>query len=68
MAEKMYCDPGKKTNWKSLSEAKQKCSEDDGCYEFYDRCGNGNEYKYCSNGATSKSTGCGSILYTPGNC
>ena len=54
-------------SWKSLSEAKKKCFLDNECYAFYDNCGNGKTFRYCSKGAASKRSRCGSILYTQGN-
>ena len=74
----MYCKRDFQTNWTSLSEAKQKCSEDPSCDRFYDNCGHGDEFFYCGDGDGDGSggtwidrlghSGCGSILYSPGKC
>ena len=61
-----YCKPQKLTNWVDISTAKRKCVEENDCYMFYDRCGNGNEFMYCSHGAEIIPSGCGSLLYQTG--
>ena len=61
-----YCKPQKPTNWIDISDAKKKCTEQNDCYMFYDRCGKGKEFRYCTNGAEILSSGCGSTLHKTG--
>ena len=58
---------GIKSNWTSVSEAEQKCSEAQDCYMFWDHCGEGKEFFYCSDEGWLESSSCGTILYTPVN-
>ena len=67
ITEYEFCKPQKRTNWISISDAKRKCFEDNDCYMFYDRCGNGKEFRRCTYGAQILSSSCGSILYKTGN-
>ena len=48
-------------------EAAQGCSQNPTCSMYFDRCGNGTAYKYCSGSAKTKSSACGSMLYSKGN-
>ena len=34
---------------------------------FYDRCGKGDQFKFCSGAASVVESGCGSVLYGNGN-
>ena len=59
----MYCEPETATNWTSISEAKEGCMNNSRCSMFYDRCGRGNEFMYCSHSVNTINSGCGSILH-----
>lgn len=60
------CRPYSTSNWaSSISEAEQKCSEDNDCYMFFDNCNNGDDFRYCSVNAAIDGSSCGSILYKP---
>ena len=65
----MYCEPSMESNWTDLFDAKRNCMRNKDCKMFYDYCGMGMEYKFCSHTSEIllnpvKSSGCGSILYT----
>ena len=70
-----FCgDKYEKTSWTSLSEAAEKCDQDDSCTMFYDDCGNGTYWK-CPGSVmtfpgdiTEMEGGCGgTTLYKRGN-
>ena len=66
--ENMYCSPGAiRTNWASVSESKQKCSDEPNCYMFFDSGSKGTTFKYCSDNAPMKTSTSGSTLYQSGN-
>ena len=66
--ENMYCSSGAiRTNWASVSESKQKCSDEPNCYMFFDSGSKGTTFKYCSDNAPIKTSTSGSTLYQSGN-
>ena len=73
MEEDKLCEPYLMSNWTSLLEAKHQCNEYEACDMFFDSCGQGKDFRYCSlkgligyegQGIYIKGSGCGSILYT----
>ena len=64
------CRPAGSTSWKTLDEAKLECSKDPKCSMFYDPCGKGYGYIYCTHTATIhppvQEDDCVPILYNKG--
>ena len=60
------CIPWTATDWQNIAEAKQTCSEILDCGKIQDTCGEGNSFSYCNKDAMTRSSSCGSILYTRG--
>ena len=60
------CIPWIATDWQNIAEAKQACSEIPDCGKIQDTCGEGNSFSYCNKDAKTRSSSCGSILYTRG--
>ena len=61
----MFCKtPKTQLTSKNLLNAKQECSQNQNCTMFYDRCGKGNEFWFCSDVSETKDSTCDSILYS----
>ena len=53
---------------KNIKDASMECLNSSVCDMFYDRCGNGNEFRFCeASSASLVDSSCGSILYIHGN-
>ena len=59
-----YCEPPQTQTFQKLVDAQQECTKDGICTMVYDRCGNGNEFYYCTGEPAIKQSTCGTILYT----
>ena len=46
------CIPSGVTDWKTLEEAKEKCTQEPSCSMFYDICGNERGFLSCEHGST----------------
>ena len=47
----------------NLLDAKQECSQNPKCTMFYDSCGHGYGFFFCTKMSERDSSGCGSILH-----
>ena len=50
---------------RNLNDAKEECKRNPSCRMFYDVCGYGNKFKFCSY-TSSKESSCGSMLFRNG--
>ena len=60
--------PRKLMSSTNLKDAKQECEDKAACYMFYDVCGGGTEFRYCTYRSPQRTAeSCGSILYIKKN-
>ena len=52
---------------KTVNDSKNECQNNPSCHMFYDRCGKGDQFKFCNGAASVVESGCGSVLYGNGN-
>ena len=58
-----FCSPNTRMSSNNKLDATQECTQNSACTMFWDRCGNGNEFYFCTDGSEIKSSPCGSFLY-----
>ena len=64
--ENKFCESETRSNWTDISDAKQKCFDNENCNIIEAMCGNENDVWDCPDGDTIFSSGCGTVLYKPG--
>ena len=52
---------------KNTVDARKECLDDLSCQMFYDSCGKGETFYFCTDTSHLYTSGCGSILYKKGN-
>ena len=62
----VYCEGEIKSNWKNISDAKQKCFERKDCGMLIDQCRSGTDFWYCPHDDKVLPSVCGSIVYKSG--
>ena len=58
-----WCSPKREPFYPTLAEAKRQCSDDPSCSMFYQVLGFGTKFILCDDGAETKISTAGSILY-----